>query len=154
MKWSDCPLAGWNKVAVSSSSIPSCIDVAPTFLEVLGLPHPSIVNGHEQQPIEGVSLVYTFDSPNAPGRHETQYFEILGNRGIYHLPDSIYRAIILLFGSSEADLMTIYGNLRYEYRLSQAHDLAQKYPENFVSFSAYSSVRPRDIMFYRLMTGL
>ncbi|HEX7127369.1 MAG TPA: arylsulfatase [Thermodesulfobacteriota bacterium] len=60
------------------------IDVAPTFLEVAGLPHPLIVHGVDQQPIEGVSMAYSFDDTGAPDRHETQYFEILGNRGIYH----------------------------------------------------------------------
>jgi len=60
------------------------IDVAPTLLEVARLPQPRIVNGVDQQPIEGVSMAYTFDDANAADRHETQYFEILGNRGIYH----------------------------------------------------------------------
>jgi arylsulfatase len=60
------------------------IDVAPTLLEVAQLPHPRMVNGVGQQPIEGVSMAYSFDDAGAPERHETQYFEILGNRGIYH----------------------------------------------------------------------
>ena len=60
------------------------IDIAPTFLEAAHLPHPLIVHGVEQQPIEGVGMAYTFDDPAAPDRRETQYFEMLGNRGIYH----------------------------------------------------------------------
>jgi hypothetical protein len=60
------------------------IDVAPTVLEVADLPQPLIVHGVQQQPIEGVSMAYSFDAADAPERHETQYFEILGNRGIYH----------------------------------------------------------------------
>jgi arylsulfatase len=60
------------------------IDVAPTLLEVAGLPEPLTVHGVAQQPIEGVSMVYSFDDADARDRHETQYFEILGNRGIYH----------------------------------------------------------------------
>src|SRR5690606_1393888 len=60
------------------------IDIAPTFLEVAGLPQPLMVHGVAQQPIEGVSMAYSFDEPDAPERHETQYFEILGNRAIYH----------------------------------------------------------------------
>ncbi|MBV1850555.1 arylsulfatase [Catellatospora sp. NEAU-YM18] len=60
------------------------IDVAPTLLEAAGLPHPTLVNGVQQAPIEGVSMAYTFDDPQAAGRHETQYFEMFVNRGIYH----------------------------------------------------------------------
>jgi arylsulfatase len=60
------------------------IDVAPTLLEVTKLPHPTSVNGITQAPIEGVSMVYTFDGSEAPDRHTTQYFELAGNRGIYH----------------------------------------------------------------------
>ncbi len=60
------------------------IDVAPTILEAAGLPEPYMVNGVAQKPIEGVSLAYTFDAPDATDRHTTQYFEMFGNRGIYH----------------------------------------------------------------------
>ncbi len=59
------------------------IDVVPTILEAVGLPQPRIVNGVPQRPIEGTSMVYTWDYPKAPGRHEIQYFEMFGNRGIY-----------------------------------------------------------------------
>jgi arylsulfatase len=58
--------------------------VAPTVLEACGLPEPKSVNGVAQAPIEGVSMVYTFDDAKAKGRHKTQYFEMFGNRGIYH----------------------------------------------------------------------
>jgi arylsulfatase A-like enzyme len=60
------------------------IDVVPTVLELAGVPAPQQVNGVEQRPIEGTSFAYTFDAPGAPERHRTQYFEIAGNRGIYH----------------------------------------------------------------------
>jgi arylsulfatase len=59
------------------------IDIAPTILEAIGLPEPKVVNGTPQIPMEGTSLVYTFNEPNAKERHTTQYFEVAGNRAIY-----------------------------------------------------------------------
>ncbi|NUS53020.1 MAG: arylsulfatase [Nocardioidaceae bacterium] len=60
------------------------IDILPTVLEVAGLPLPETVNGVPQQPVEGTSMYYSFDAPDAPERRRTQYFEMVGNRGIYH----------------------------------------------------------------------
>ena len=60
------------------------IDIAPTILEAAGIPEPLSVDGIQQDPIEGVSMLYAFNDPAAAERHETQYFEIFGNRGIYH----------------------------------------------------------------------
>ena len=60
------------------------VDIAPTVLEAARLPEPKTVNGIAQTPIEGVSFMYTFDDAKAAGRHKTQYFEIFGNRAIYH----------------------------------------------------------------------
>jgi arylsulfatase len=59
------------------------VDIAPTILEAAGLPEPKTVNGVMQTPMEGVSMMYTFDDSKAADRHKTQYFEILGNRAIY-----------------------------------------------------------------------
>ena len=60
------------------------IDVAPTILQAASLPEPVQVHGVTQKPIEGVSMAYTFDDAEAPDRRVTQYFELFGNRGIYH----------------------------------------------------------------------
>jgi arylsulfatase len=60
------------------------IDVVPTILEAAKLPEPQAVNGTPQRPIEGVSMMYSFDAPDAADRHTTQYFEMFGNRGVYH----------------------------------------------------------------------
>ena len=64
------------------------IDIVPTILEATGIPQPDTINGIKQLPIEGISMVYTWDQaaagPNAPTKHTTQYFEMLGNRAIYN----------------------------------------------------------------------
>ncbi|MGA8534154.1 MAG: arylsulfatase [Candidatus Tumulicola sp.] len=60
------------------------IDVAPTILELANVPPPSIVNGIAQKPLEGFSMRPSFDDAKAPEAHETQYFEMFVNRGIYH----------------------------------------------------------------------
>ncbi len=60
------------------------IDIAPTILEAAGIPEPTSVHGVAQKPIEGTSMAYSYDDAAAPDRHVTQYFEMFGNRGIYH----------------------------------------------------------------------
>ncbi|MFZ1946378.1 MAG: arylsulfatase, partial [bacterium] len=60
------------------------IDVAPTVLEAAGLPQPVSVNGIQQDPIEGISMLYSFNNAKAPEQHDVQYFEIMGNRAIYY----------------------------------------------------------------------
>ncbi|HEY4929964.1 MAG TPA: arylsulfatase [Terriglobales bacterium] len=62
------------------------IDIVPTILEAAGIQAPDVVKGIPQKPIEGVSMLYTFDSANAnaPSKRDTQYFEMVGNRAIYH----------------------------------------------------------------------
>jgi len=62
------------------------IDIAPTILDALGIPQPTMVNGIAQRPYDGVSMTYTWDKANAtvPSTRKTQYFEIFGNRAIYH----------------------------------------------------------------------
>jgi arylsulfatase A-like enzyme len=60
------------------------IDLAPTVLEAAGIPAPTMVNGVMQSPYEGTSMSYSFNDADAPERHQTQYFEMFCNRGIYH----------------------------------------------------------------------
>jgi arylsulfatase A-like enzyme len=59
-------------------------DVGPTILEAVNIPAPKIINGVEQRPMDGVSMLYATDNPEAEDRHTTQYFEMFGNRAIYH----------------------------------------------------------------------
>ncbi len=75
-----------NDVGGIRSQFHHVIDIVPTILESTGIPAPDAINGIKQHPIEGASMVYTWDkaNANAPTRHTTQYFEMLGNRAIYH----------------------------------------------------------------------
>ena len=60
-----------------------CIDIAPTVLEVIGIPEPTVVDGIGQEPMDGTSFGYTFADPHAAERHTVQYFEMFGSRAIY-----------------------------------------------------------------------
>lgn len=66
------------------SQFASVIDIVPTILEAAGIKQPTVINGAKQTPIEGSSLIYSFDKAKAPTHHQTQYFEMVGNRGVYH----------------------------------------------------------------------
>jgi arylsulfatase len=108
------------------------IDVAPTILEAAGLPHPMMVNGVQQAPLEGVSMVYSFDAAQAPERHDLQYFEMGCNRGIYHQGwTAVTRhSIPWLFGQTEwpafdDDVWELYGPDDY----TQARNIAKDHPE-------------------------
>ena len=72
--------------AASAASSAHVIDILPTILEATGISAPDTINGIKQRPIEGASMVYTWDKAkaNAPTRHTTQDFETLGDRAIYH----------------------------------------------------------------------
>lgn len=109
------------------------IDVAPTILEAAGLPEPLFVNGVQQHPIEGVSMAYSFDDAQAPDRHETQYFEMFGNRGIYHkgwTAVTKHKTPWILVGEQtvafDDDVWELYDTTK---DWSQAKDLAKEMPE-------------------------
>ncbi|MFJ4108776.1 arylsulfatase [Oerskovia enterophila] len=59
-------------------------DIVPTILEAAGIPMPAVINGFEQVPLNGTSLVPAFDDEGAPETHTTQYFEVIANQGVYH----------------------------------------------------------------------
>jgi arylsulfatase A-like enzyme len=115
------------------SQFTHCIDVAPTILEVAGLPQPTFVNGIQQHPIEGVSMAYAFNDPKAAERHETQYFEMFGNRGIYHngwTAVTRHKTPWLLIGEKtpafDDDVWELYDTTK---DWSQANDLSKQMPE-------------------------
>jgi arylsulfatase len=108
------------------------IDVAPTILEAAGLPQPESVNGIRQDPIEGVSMRYSFDDAKAAERHETQYFEIFGNRGIYHkgwTAVTKHRTPWLLIGVTMVPFDDDVWELYSDEDWSQATNLAEQMPE-------------------------
>src|SRR6267142_2748516 len=109
------------------------IDLAPTVLEAAGLPEPLSVNGVQQKPIEGVSMLYSFNDATAAERRETQYFEMFGNRGIYHkgwTAVTRHKTPWLLIGEKtpafEDDVWELYDT---EKDWSQANNLAKQMPE-------------------------
>ncbi|MDP3008077.1 MAG: arylsulfatase [Methylococcales bacterium] len=65
------------------SQFSHAIDIAPTVYEAAKIPAPQIVNGIKQRPIEGTSMLYSFNNAKSPSKHTTQYFEMFGNRAIY-----------------------------------------------------------------------
>jgi len=114
------------------------IDVAPTVLEAAGLPEPKAVDGSPQIPIQGVSMLYSFNDAEAADRHLVQYFEIAGNRAIYDdgwLAGTIHRAPWEYKPRAKLtdDTWELY-NTRKDFSL--AHDLAASHPEKLKDLQA------------------
>jgi len=114
------------------------IDIVPTILEATGIPAPVMVNGIAQKPIEGVSMAYTFDkaNANAASARSTQYFEMWGNRAIYHdgwIAATTPPAPPWLLGTAKLPVDVVNGykwelyNLTEDY--SESDDLAAKMPD-------------------------
>jgi arylsulfatase len=114
------------------------IDVAPTVLEAAGLPQPTSVDGVEQHPIEGTSMLYSFDGSTADDRRETQYFEMFCNRGIYHEGwTAVTRhSIPWVMGSSLPSFQDDLWELYEPGDWSQAHDRAAEMPEKLAELQA------------------
>ena len=120
------------------------IDIVPTILEATGVQAPDEVNGIQQKPIEGVSMAYTFDAANAnaPSKRDTQYFEMLGNRAIYHdgwIAATTPPALPWLMGSGKLpDVVNGYHwelyNIAEDY--SEYNDLAAANPDKLKELQA------------------
>ena len=112
------------------------IDIVPTILEATGLPEPAMVNGIAQKPIEGTSMVYTWDKANAPDRRTTQYFEMFGSRAIYRddwiasAPPVITPWIMTMTGATK-DVMNGFKWQLYDLSKdwTQSKDLASQMPD-------------------------
>jgi arylsulfatase A-like enzyme len=151
----------WPKHIIDSGALRSqfhhIIDIAPTILEIAGIPEPREVNGVPQKPIEGISMAYTFADKDALARRQTQYFEMLGNRALYHdgwvagclhgrLPWETAGG-----ASFDNDTWELY-NIEQDF--SQANDLAAKEPkklrelqDRFMAEAAKYNVLPLDDRF-------
>jgi arylsulfatase len=128
------------------------IDIAPTILEAAGIPAPTIVNSVQQAPYEGVSMLYALNDAKAAERHETQYFEMFCNRGIYHkgwtamTRHSIPWAVTTL-PAFDDDVWELYGPQDW----TQSRNLAEENPKKlaelqrlFLIEAAKYSVLPLD----------
>jgi arylsulfatase len=109
------------------------IDLAPTVLEAAGLPEPTMVNGVLQSPMEGTSMLYSFGAADAPERHDLQYFEMFGNRGIYHQGWSAvtkhrtpWQMVGGVIPALDDDVWELYDG---SADFSQANDLAAQMPD-------------------------
>jgi arylsulfatase len=109
------------------------IDIVPTILESAGPPMPEEIGGVKQKPLEGVSMVYTFDDAKAPERHTMQYFEMMGNRGIYHdgwmASTTPLRLPWVVTGASPSPDDFKWELYHVADDFSQANDVAAKNPE-------------------------
>ncbi len=143
------------------------IDIVPTLLEATGIKAPDEVNGIKQKPIEGVSMAYTFDkaNANAPSKHDTQYFEMVGNRAIYHdgwIASTTPPAAPWLLATGAMPDVNSYNWELYHITddYSQDNDLATKMPDKlkemqalFITEAAKYQVLPLDNSgFSRLLT--
>jgi len=118
------------------------IDVMPTVLDITGIPAPDTVDGFEQQPLNGVSMAYSFKSADSPSQRTTQYYELYGNRAIYHegwlastSPRFFPWEMITTRENSDTE--------SYNWELyhlandfTQSHDVAQEYPEKLAELKA------------------
>lgn len=132
----------WPKIIKDKNTVRTqwhhVIDIAPTILEAALLPEPKTVNGFAQIPMQGVSMIYSFSDAKAKDRHLTQYFEIVGNRAIYHdgwLAGVVHKAPWESKPrfSLDADQWELY---HAQTDFSLAHDLAKENPDKLKEMQA------------------
>lgn len=137
------------------------IDIVPTIYEVTGITPPRTVDGFEQMELDGVSLAYTFDDPDAPEQKLVQYFDIMGSRGIYYDgwfaaafgPKSPWSTDIsgLIGWDPDEDVWELY-DLRNDF--SQANDLAEEMPKKLQAMKATFTVEATRNLVFPIGGGL
>ncbi len=135
----------------------SVIDIVPTILEAAGVQQPSMINGVKQTPIEGTSLVYTFDDSKASTRHKTQYFELLANRGVYSDGWMANTSPLRLPWAKPAPGVTSPNPMDFKWELyninedfSQANDLASQNPDKLKELQAIFDAEAKKYHVYPL----
>lgn len=134
------------------------IDIAPTILEAAGIPQPTSVAGVGQVPMQGIPLEYTFADSQAPGRHTTQYFEMLGNRAIYHdgwmaatnprkMP---WNMVMSKDANVNLTLQYDWGLYDLTHDFSQSRDIAKAHPEKLAEMRALFDKEARANQVYPL----
>jgi arylsulfatase len=137
----------WPKGISSTGEVRSqyihAIDITPTVLDLLNIEPPSEIKGVQQSRIQGMSFAHTFDDAGAPTKHETQYYEMLGNRAIYHrgwkavtyhgTEGMIYDGVTDPSKHFDEDRWELY---HVDEDFSEAHDLANEYPEKLKELQA------------------
>jgi arylsulfatase len=130
------------------------IDIVPTIYEATKITPPSSLNGVAQKPLDGTSLVYTFDNPKAPERHTTQYFELVGNRALYKdgwmASTTPLRLPWVVLGAepSPDDFKWELYNINEDF--SQTNDLAAKFPDKLKELQAAFDVEAKKFNVYPL----
>jgi arylsulfatase A-like enzyme len=133
-------IVSWPKRIAPSSDARSqfhhVIDIAPTLLEAAGIPQPTIVDGFDQKPIDGISMAYTFDDATAPDRRTRQYFEIITNRAIYDRGWIACSCAILPWQTTDIAITSAFDPFTAPWELyhlekdySEYNDLAKQEPE-------------------------
>ena len=136
-------------------------DIAATIYDVLDITPPKVVNGVEQQPLDGTSMLYSFDKPEAKGVKKTQYFEIMGSRGVYH--DGWFAGTFgprtpwstdlsgLMNWQPEKEVWELY-NLNEDY--SQSKDLAKENPKKLAELKAIFAKEATENLVYPIGAGV
>jgi arylsulfatase A-like enzyme len=113
-----------------------CTDIVPTILDCCGVEMPDVVDGHKQTPLPGVSMRYSFDSAEAPTQKETQYYEMLGTRGIWHQgwkAATEHGPVPIGLGKFDQDRWQLFHT---DEDRSEAHDLADQHPDRLEELKA------------------
>ncbi|HJH28189.1 MAG TPA: arylsulfatase, partial [Methanosarcinaceae archaeon] len=136
-------------------------DIAATIYDILDITSPDVVDGFKQQPLDGVSMAYTFDNPDAKAADKTQYFEVMGSRGVYHngwfagahsprIPWSTDISRIADWDPAK-DEWELY-NLNNDY--SQSKNIAKENPEKLAEMKVLFDKEATDNLVYPIGAGL